>query len=144
MANDRDDLQILSAMMEGAITSPGEMSFAGAQRHFTLTASRIMWEKADRDAAPKAVSRIRSGLYVADVLAAKSTGISRANPTEVMELLSIAADAGPDETTDLRFSFAGGGVLCLSVECINVGLTDSGDAWETDHVPAHDRETGKP
>ncbi|MBL4740345.1 MAG: DUF2948 family protein [Sneathiella sp.] len=140
-ANVTDDVTVLSAAMEGSITSSGEMSYSSSARHFTLTSSRFMWETFKESAASS--SRIRSGLYIADVLSVKSSNLRQGNPTDVMELLSISIDAGEDGAATVFLNFANDATLSLSVECINMTLTDVGDPWATDHIPTHETNDDK-
>lgn len=134
-AIETEDVTVLSAAMEGAITSPGEIGYSKTGRSFSLTASRFKWEKFN--AANKTSERVRSGLYVGDVLSVKATGISQEIPTMATELLSISCIAGEDASADIMLNFAGGGTIRLAVECINVTLTDVGDAWTVEHIPFH-------
>lgn len=137
-ALEADDVAVLSAAMEGSITSSGEMSYSSSARHFTLTSSRFMWEDFKGDNSTS--NRIRSGFYIGDVLSVKSTVIQQDRPTDAMELLSISMDGGEDGTATVFLNFAGGGTLSLGVECINMSLTDVGDCWQTDHIPTHDTQ----
>ncbi len=134
-----DDLEILSAALEGTITSPGEMSFLRSRRAFTLMGSRFKWE--DISDAPDhqgAWYRIRSGVYISDVLAVQSSGISQSAPTEVLELLNISVEMKDNIAADICLEFAGGGTIKLDVECINVTLTDVDKAWPTQQKPVHE------
>ena len=137
-ANETDDVTVLSAAMEGSITSSGEMSYSSSARHFTLTSSRFMWESFDGDTA--SARRIRSGLYIADVLSVKSVNIQQDKPTDVMELLSLSVETGLDGGATIFLNLADNRTLSLSVECINMILTDVGDPWATDHVPSHETQ----
>lgn len=134
-AMEAEDIIILSAAMEGAITSPGEMSLSQIGRNFTLTASRFMWEK--ENATTTSAQRIRSGLYLGDILSVKSSGIAQDNPTTAMELLNISCKSGEDGTAEIQLNFANNGTLLLDVECINAALTDIGDPWKVDVIPTH-------
>jgi len=135
-AIDASEVEILSAAMEGAITSPGELGYSSKSRQFTMTASRFMWE-AFSSSAPKQGSRIRTGLFVTDILSARRQNMP-ADPETVLELLSITAKAGEDGLAELLISFAGGPSISLNVECVEITLTDAGEAWQTDVIPAHD------
>lgn len=138
-AMESEDITILSAAMEGAITSPGEMSYSQTGHAFTMTSSRFMWEKHNEDNSD--ALRIRNGLFFADILAVKTSGISQGNRTEVMELLNISYEARKDGTGEIRLNFANEGTLLLNAECINVTLTDVGDNWTAENIPSH--EIGK-
>ncbi|PHQ69072.1 MAG: hypothetical protein COB93_08965, partial [Sneathiella sp.] len=117
IATEAEELEILSAALEGTITSPGEMSFLRTDRAFTLTGSRFRWEKINNR------SRVRSGVYFGDVIAVKSTGISQKAPTEMLELLTISVQSGEDAAAEISLNFAGSGTILLATECINVTLT---------------------
>ncbi|MEH6546415.1 MAG: DUF2948 family protein [Sneathiella sp.] len=141
IATDTEELGILSAALEGTITSPGEMSFSRSQRVFTLMGSRFMWEEVFRE--PKATdkrSRIRSGLLFTDVLSVKSYGISQDFPKEALELLSVLSFEKENAAAEIRLNFAGGGTVSLDVDCVNASLTDTGEAWSTKHKPQHEDE----
>ncbi|HEY7765494.1 MAG TPA: DUF2948 family protein, partial [Aestuariivirgaceae bacterium] len=58
-------------------------------------------------------------------------------------LLSIGFEPREAPEGDIVLSFAGGGVLRLAVECIEVKLEDLGPQWETAKKPMHD-VTGTP
>ncbi|MCF8466486.1 MAG: DUF2948 family protein [Sneathiella sp.] len=136
-----DDMEVLSAACEGMISSPGEMSFLKSPRAFTIMGSRFKWEDAPkRPSEGEPWFRIRSGIYFGDILAVKTAGISQKKPTEALELLSISTQVGEDAEAEMRLNFAGGGTIRLMAECINVTLTDTGDAWTTELKPAHENE----
>ena len=139
MAVESEDLEILSAALEGMITSPGEMSYLKSNRAFTVMGSRFKWEDAvDEPENSGRWLRIRSGVYFGDVMDVKSSGISQGSPTEVLELLSLSTHLLEDGQADIALNFAGGGVLRLRMECINVTLTDTGEPWVTELKPGHD------
>ncbi|MEX1035126.1 MAG: DUF2948 family protein [Sneathiella sp.] len=133
------DVEILSAALEGMITSPGEMSFHKPTRAFTIMGSRFMWEGLGHEmSGSDSWHRIRSGLYFGDVTAVKASGISQNTPTEALELLSLTAHVVKGSDAEIRLYFAGGGTLLLKTECINLTLTDTGEAWRTEHKPRHE------
>ncbi|MDF2367944.1 DUF2948 family protein [Sneathiella sp.] len=139
IAAEIEDMEILSAALEGMITSPGEMSYLKSTRAFTVMGSRFKWEDAvDGQKSSDSWFRIRSGAYFGDVMSVKSTGISQSSPTEVLELLSLSTHLREDGQADIALNFAGGGTLRLRMECINVTLTDTGEPWATELKPGHD------
>ncbi len=137
-AMDADDLQVLSAALEGAITSPGEISYSSTARQLTMTVSRMRWEKSGD--GNKVSSRIRCGVLITDITGIRSKSIPRDNPTLGMELLSIQYQKLEDTSAVLSLIFADDRTLELTVECVNAALTDSGEAWTTDKIPTHDLE----
>ena len=144
LAAENEDVEILSAAIEGLITSPGEMSYLKSKRAFAIMGSRFKWEDAAGNPEnSKSWYRIRSGLYIGDVMAVKSSGISQENPTEVLELLNLSTQVGEDLETKIVLNFAGGGTIHLKTECINLSLTDTGEAWKTSVKPEHN-DTSSP
>jgi hypothetical protein len=137
-AMDADDLQVMSAALEGAITSPGEISYLSTARQLTMTVSRMRWEKPADDEG--AHSRIRCGVLITDITGIRAKSIPRDTPTLGMELLSIQCQKTDDTSAVLTLIFAEDRTLELTVECVNAALTDSGEAWVTDKIPTHDLE----
>lgn len=139
IAAEIEDMEILSAALEGMITSPGEMSYLKTARAFTVMGSRFKWEDVSHSSEIEdSWFRIRSGLYFGDVMSVKAVGVSQKNPTEVLELLTLSTHLGEAGQADIRLNFAGGGTICLTMECINVTLTDTGEPWSTSRKPGHD------
>ena len=139
MAAEAEDMDILSAALEGMITSPGEMSYLKSTRAFAVMGSRFKWEDAAEESKnANSWFRIRSGVYFGDVMGVKSAGISQENPTEVLELLTLSTHLEQDGYASIALNFAGGGTLRLTMECINVTLTDTGEPWATELKPGHD------
>ncbi len=139
LATNAEELGILSAALEGTITTPGEMNFSRHQKAFTVMGSRFMWEVASKKNPGRETGlRIRSGLLFSDVQNVKSFGISQEFQREALELLSISHVEKDAPASELLLHFAGGGIVQLDVECINVALTDTGEGWSTSHTPLHE------
>ena len=139
IAADSEELEILSAALEGLITSPGELSFSRTKRVFTLIGSRFMWEQDGNSAKNGQIGfRIRSGTLFSDVMNVKTYGISQDFPTETLELLNVSSVEKEDASAEIHLTFAGGGKIRLDVECVNVTLTDTGEAWPAGHKPLHE------
>jgi hypothetical protein len=56
----------------------------------------------------------------------------------VASLLTVAFEPGEAPGGEVVFSFAGGGELRASVECIDAVLADLSRPWPTPNRPAHD------
>ena len=137
-AIDPEDLTVMSAALEGAITSPGEISYSAKSRQLTLTSSRMRWEK--MDATTQEGSRIRCGVLFTDVTAIRAKSIPQNDQTLGMELLSVQCTSGDDGRATLSLVFADNRTLELNVECFNAALTDVGEPWTTDKIPNHKLE----
>ncbi len=124
VAQDSDDLQVISSLVQDAVFPTAEMSWKAAQRRFALLLNRVRWEDQPGGAARKAVERVRSLLVIDDVLGVSSQGIDRADNELVYSVLALDWQADADGAGRLVVTLAGDGALALSVECINVTLQD--------------------
>jgi hypothetical protein len=133
-ALDPADLEIISAHMQDAVVTIGDIRYLKRPRKFALIANRFLWQT---EKPP--FERRRTGLSFDRVLEAKSQRIRQGADDAVLALLAISfiADAEPSGTIVLTFS--GGGQINLKVECIEARLEDLGPAWETPNLPSHDR-----
>ena len=124
LAEDEQDLRILSSLLQDAVLPASEMSYDPRGRSLALLLNRFRWEDAERAAAEgRDFERVRSVLLIRDVMRVLSDGIGRAADT-VLELLAIRWQAGTDGTGRLLLEFAGDGTLAVEVECINLDLRD--------------------
>ena len=136
LALDEDDLAVISAHMQDAVFKVADLSFSPRSGLFSLAANRFVWEKAERGA--KSFERCRAALSFKRVEAVRSIGFDRSKTDEVLSLLAIrfaVKGEGPDGVVELVL--AGGGMIALDVECIEGQLADTGGAWETTSLPAH-------
>ena len=69
--------------------------------------------------------------------AARIAGIDREAGEAVLELLAVRFEPRQEPAGEVILDFAGGGTIRLSVECLEVQLTDLGPAWSTPHAPRH-------
>jgi hypothetical protein len=133
-ALDPADLEIMSAHMQDAIVTLGDIRYLKGQRKFALIANRFLWQK---EKPP--YERRRTGLSFDRVLAAKSHRIRQGADDAVLELLSISFIPETDPSGTIALTFSGGGQINLTVECIEARLEDLGPAWTTPNLPSHDR-----
>ncbi|MDB6177788.1 DUF2948 family protein [Paracoccus sp. Z330] len=123
-AEDEQDLQILSALVQDAVLPASEISYDPKARRLALLINRFRWEDANRARAEgRGFERVRSLLVISDVTGLKSDGIDRDADT-VLELLALGWQAGEDGTGRLTLDFAGDGALVAEVECINLDIRD--------------------
>jgi len=134
-AEDADDLRVLSACLQDAITRLDDVSFERRRHRFVLMASRFRWERQAAGAKPGG-ERVRAALRLDHVLSVRSRGIDRADPGGLLALLAATAEERADGVT-LRLAFAGGGEIVLEAECIDAELRDVGEGWPTPRRPDH-------
>ncbi len=124
-AQDSEDLQILSTLLQDAVFPITEMRFDRKARQFALLVNRFRWE--DREAADKAgrgYERVRCLLVVKDVLAVRSQAIDRKDQATVLSILSITWCDGADGTGKVILTLAGNGAIALDVETLDATAKD--------------------
>lgn len=124
-AESREDLAILSALVQDAVGQTSEIAWLPKRRRFTLLLNRFRWEdagKATRQGRP--FERVQSLLAIEGVLHARAGGLDPADRELVLSLLSLDFVAGEDGAGELRILLAGDGEIALDVECLDVSLTD--------------------
>lgn len=128
LAEDADDLHIISAALQDAILRPVDIVWEPAARRVTLKLSRFCWECGG--------TRVMAAMQFGDVTAVKSRRLPRA-PESALELLAM--DFAPDEAPGGRvmLMFAGGGDLRIDVECLDAVLTDLSERWPARLAPSH-------
>ena len=142
IAEDEDDLKIISAAVQDSVLRMGDISFDSRQRRFMLSVNRFRWE-AD-GAERNRHERARSALSFDGVLAARVRGLPKTDREMIVSLLSITFT--PDEIAPagrVKLLFAGDGEIALDVECLDAMLNDLGAVWPTRRKPDHERTRKK-
>ena len=121
-AQDADELQVLSALIQDAIFPITEMTWQAKQRRFGLLLNRFRWEEGAR--GQTAPERVQSILVVDNVMSVASQGVDRAEADMILSVLSATFEAGDDGAGDIVFTLAGDGAVRLSVEAIELTLKD--------------------
>lgn len=136
VALDAEDLAILSAHVQDAVLKIGDITRRGDAMIVAL--NRFVWEQAAIGSwRRREYMRRRSALRFARVGRMRSTGIDRAAVDTVLELLAVRFEETDAPSGDVILDFAGGATIRLSVEVLEVALTDLGPAWSTPHAPRH-------
>lgn len=134
LAQDADDLGVLSAALQDAVAKIGDIRWDAQARTLTLACNRFRWEAAKG----KRGERVRSALQFGDVAGVQARNLRRDAKGAVVSLMSIAfepADEAPAGVVVL--TFAGGGDMRVSVDCLDVALADVSEAWATPRTPGH-------
>ncbi len=135
LAEDADDLHIISAALQDAILRPVDIVWEPSSRRVTLKLSRFCWECGG--------TRVMAAMQFGDVIAVKSRRLPRL-PESALELLAM--EFAPDEAPGGRviLMFAGGGDLRIDVECLDAVLTDLSERWPAKLAPSHLSEEADP
>jgi len=131
IAEDPEDLSVISAALQDAVTKIGDIQFDKAARTLTIGLNRYRWEK-------KGGERVRAGLQISSVLSVKARNLRQGAKDAVVDLLAVRFEHGDDPAGAIVLTFAGGGDLRCEVECIDVMLADVSLAWPTTARPKHE------
>ncbi|MDX8511134.1 DUF2948 family protein [Mesorhizobium captivum] len=136
IALDDQDLSIVSAHVQDAVMKVSDLEYLPAAKRFVLTMSRFVWE-AKSGFFSQHNERRQSVLHFDRVLGAKTSGIQRDKPAEVLSLLAVSFVAISKPAGIIELVFSGGGTIMLDVECIEARLADIGGSWEATSRPVH-------
>jgi hypothetical protein len=136
IALDDQDLGIVSAHVQDAVLKVSDLEFLPAAKRFVLTMNRFVWE-AKSGLFRQHNERRQAVLHFDRVLGAKTNGITRNKPAEVLSLLAISFIEISKPAGIVELIFSGGGTIMLDVECIEARLADIGGAWEATSRPVH-------
>lgn len=133
-ALDVTDLEAVSAALQDAVAQLGDFKFARRERNFTIAFNRFRWEAGGRK------QRVRCGLQIGHVLAARSHNIRQGAPDAVVNLLSITFEPSEAPSGELVMVFSGGGEMRLEVECLDLVMADISEPWPATRRPGHDTD----
>jgi hypothetical protein len=128
LAEDADDLQIISAALQDAILRPVDIVWEKSARTLTIAFSRFCWECGE--------TRVMCAMQFGDVLAVKSRRLSR-SPDASLELLALDFIPTDAPGGKVILMFAGGGDLRIDVECLDAVVTDISERWPARVAPTH-------
>ena len=131
LAQDPEDLEVISAAMQDAVLTVGDLVFEPKAHRLTVAFNRYRWEAGGG-------ARVRAGLQLAGVLKVQTRKIRRGAPKAVLELLAMTFTPGEAPGGTVTLSFAGGGDLRATVECVEAVLADVSEPWPTRRKPAHE------
>ena len=131
LAQDAEDLEVISAAMQDAVAKVGEVSYEPKARRLTIAFNRYRWEAAGSE-------RVRSGLQLGGVLNVQTRRIRRSPRDAVIEVLAVTFEPGEAPGGVVTIACAGGGDLRATVECVEAVLADVSQPWPTPRKPAHE------
>jgi hypothetical protein len=137
LAEDEEDLAILSAHVQDAVMRIGDMAYLPKARRFAAFVCRYCWEGCGEDAVG---NRTRAGLHFNNVLRVQSMNVRQNNPDAVVELLALQFHPTTDVGGYIDLMLAGGGCIRLEVEAIEAALRDVSGPWKARARPAHSLE----
>ncbi|WP_371422322.1 DUF2948 family protein [Tardiphaga sp.] len=124
IALDADDLAVISAHVQDAAVSVGDIIWRQSEKRLVVGMSRLDWDQTiSGEVTPR---RLISALRFDRVLACKSRDIDLDTPDIALELLGLEFHAAEPPGGSVVLIFAGGGALRLDVECLECELADLG------------------
>ncbi len=135
-AEDENDLQVMSAVLQDAVAKVGDFAHLPAERRFAFVANRFLWEDAaTRKRGP--FGRVRAGVHFDDVLSVKAKAVRMDAGEAVVSILAVQFEPGEDGTGTVTLELSGGGAIALEVECLNAKLADLTEPWAARAKPQH-------
>lgn len=131
LAEDAEDLSVIAAALQDAVAKIGDIRFERASRRLTIAFNRYRWEGEGGE-------RVRSALQLGSVLGVEARRLRRGAKEAVVELLTMTFEPAEAPGGALTLSFAGGGDLRISVDCVDAILADISAPWPTPRTPRHD------
>lgn len=138
IALDAEDLSVVAAHLQDAVLRMEDMAYRKAERRFALVVNRFDWSHAS--GAPDADERFvrrRAGVRFEQVTAVQVQGLDLSKKDQVLSLLTLTFEASEEPQGTILLTFAGGGAVRLTVDCVEAALSDLGAAWATPRKPEH-------
>ena len=138
-AADAEDLAVISAILQDALVTVGEMVYLPEESRFVLVANRFRWERQPGE-RPKDAERTLAGLCIDDVTGVRRRGFNPREEDRILSLLAIQPESpeqAPDKPAALILEFAGGSSIRLEVRHLLCHLDDLGEPWPTRWRPKH-------
>jgi len=137
IAEDEEDLAIISAHVQDAVMRIGDLAYLPKTRRFAAFINRYCWEGCPENEIGE---RIRAGLHFDNVLGVKALHVRQNNPDAVVELLALRYEPKANGAGHIDLLLAGGGCIRLEVEAIQASLRDVSGPWKARARPAHSLE----
>jgi len=128
-ALDAEDLEVLSAHLQGAQLKVGDMAFLARDKRFAFVTSRVpaAWAIS---AAPERGEACRerrlTGVHFERVLAVASRGIDREAPQTTLEIVALHFTPTTEPAGFVTLLLTGNRDIRLTVECLEAACRDLG------------------
>ena len=130
-AFDEEGLTIISSLCQDSIIKINEFGYEQKSKRFAILMNRFCHEKENN-------KRIRSALHFDYVQKNKTKNINTKNKDETLVMLAVRFEVASMPSGSIVIEFSGNKAINLTIENIEVFLTDIGDSWVTKRKPDHD------
>ena len=135
-ASTTEDIKVISAHLQDAITQSSDMINLKKNRIFILQFNRFMWEDVEKGVFRKS-KRIQSVLKFENVLSVLGKNINQKKKDHFLDFLAIESKILSDKSYEIVLHFAGDKLIKVNSEVIDCFLDDQGEPWETKNKPRH-------
>lgn len=139
-AENAEDLAVISALIQDAVGQNGETSWQPRKHSFAMLINRFRWEdKEAAEAQKRPFERVQSTLVIDGTLKVGGEGLNPADKEQIFALLALEFAPSEDGAGTLSLVLQGDGAIHLTVECIDVTLTDVSRPYvaRAKHEPHH-------
>ena len=136
IARTEEDLRVVSAHLQDAIVNVNDIANLKKNKILLLQLNRFMWEDGEKGVFRKN-KRIRTVLKFENVIKVNSKNINQVKKDKFLDFLTIETNKMTDNNYEMKILFAGGSIVKIISEVIEVTLDDQGDAWVTKNKPKH-------
>ncbi len=131
LAETQGDLAVISAALQDAILTVGDIKFNKQAQTLMFKASRFMHEKVKG-------KRVNTGVQFNNVLSLSAKSIDRSDPQAYLVLLSVNyVENKKEKNGEVHLIFSGGGEMRLHVDYLEARLVDYLQERDTDKLPLH-------
>jgi len=136
IGKNQNDLKVISAYSQDSVVTVKDMVFLKKNKIFIMIINRFMWEDAEKGIF-RENKRIRSAIKFEEILNVKAKNINQKNKNKPLECLTIESRLIENENYEINIFFAGGAMITLISETIEVIMHDLGKPWKARYVPKH-------
>jgi Protein of unknown function (DUF2948) len=135
VALDREDLEVVSAHLQDALVKVCDVIWRPQENRVVIALNRFDWPSAECNQPH--LRRCLCALRFERVNACKCRHVDPAGKDAVLNLLAIEFTERDPPAGVVTFTFSGGGMLRLEVECLEAELSDIGPSWPATARPVH-------
>ena len=136
IGKNQGDLKVISAYSQDSIVAVKDVIFLEKNKIFVMIINRFMWEDIGKGTY-KQNKRIRCAIKFEGILKVKSKKINQKNRNKRLECLAIKCNEILSKNYEIIVFFAGGGIITLISESIDVVMQDLHIPWTVKYIPKH-------
>ena len=136
IGKNKEDLRVISAYLQDSIVTIKDIVFLKKNKTFIMILNRFMWEDIEKGVF-RQNKRVRCALKFEEVLQVKSYNINQKNKNKPYEFLAIKCLTEDDKACEIKIFFAGGSIITIISEIIEVLMHDLGKSWNVKRMPIH-------